>query len=279
MKKLIVIVGLVLSFQVLAQDAPAEPGWKASLRSLITSVAGAEWSTKLLGAPPAVEVVEVSEVAMPEIPVQVKKSTDVESYTKKIKEQTAYDKLPQDRKRQFDYNYVRELFVVTRKTEAKDEDLSNWLNTLDQGGSREGIYQGLVLDEVYAAMENMAEKPSPKLIDFYIQTSQKFLNQGLKPESISNLNLFSLKRILTEKGLDLLEYYETKDLDMLNRWYANFSAEMGKNHSDFLQSDVRKSASAKYHYDWTKSVPVQHVKSEFIIKLHTVMNGLQAIQQ
>jgi hypothetical protein len=242
-------------------------------------VAGEEWGNKLLGAAPVQPVAETPEVPMPEIPKIVKKSTDVGTYDKKTKEPTAYDRLPSERRRQFDYNFIQELFQVTRKTEAKDEDLANWMNTLDQGGSREGIYQALVLDEVYSAMENMEEKPSKKLQDFFIQNSQKYLNQGLKPESISALNLYSLKRILTEKGLDLMENYETKDLDQLYRWYANFSGDLGKGYSSYLQSDVRKNPSSKYHYEWAKNMPIQHLKSEYIIKLHTVMNGLQAVQE
>lgn len=280
MKNLTIIVGLLLSLQSFAQEVDvSEAGWKASLRSFITSVGGEEWSTKLLGIDPQVAAKAAAEVPMPQIPVQLKKSTDIDSYTKKTKDPTEYDRLPVERKRQYDYNFIQELFQVTRKTEAKDEDLANWLNTLDQGGSREGIYQALVLDEVYAAMENMEEAPTKELVNFYISNSQKYLNQGLNPESISKLNLYSLKRILTEKGLDLMEYYETNDLDQLYRWYANFSADLGQNQASRLQSEVRQNASASYHYEWAKNMPVQHLKSEFIIKLHTVMNELQVTQE
>lgn len=273
MKKLIVILGLSLSLNALAQEV-TEPEWKSKVRALITQVAGAEWSNKLLGAAPA----PIVEVPMPEIPTQAKKSTDVGSYTRQIKSPTEFDKLPPERKRQFDYKFIEELFHVTRKTEAKDEDLANWLNTLDQGGSREGIYQALVLDEVYNGLESMEDRPADKLLDFSLNFSQKYLNQTFEKESINQLNLYSLKRILTEKSLDLLEHYEVKDLDQLYRWYANFSADMARNHELMMESPIRKNTSASYHYEWAKSMPVQHIKSEIIIKLHSVMNGLQMIQ-
>lgn len=274
MKKLIVMLSLLISFNVIAQDA--ESPMKTKLRAFITQVAGVEWSNKLLGELPVEEPVEV---AMPKIPQIVKKSTDVTSYTKKSKDPTEYDKLPLERKRQFDYKFLEELFLVTRKTDAKDEDLSNWMNTLDQGGSREGIYQALVLDEIYSGLESIPEKPSTKLLDFSLNFSQKFYSQTFKKESLEQLNLYSLKRIFTEKGLDLFEYYEVNDLDLLYRWYANFSAEMGKNYEPLLKSTVRKDPSVTFHYEWAKSMPVQHIKSEFIIKLHTVMNGLQLLNQ
>lgn len=273
MKKLTIVLGLLFAFNVLAQEV-SEPAWKTKFRSVVTQIAGAEWSNKLLGPAP---MVAAPEVVMPEVPVQVKKATDVESYTKKTKAPTEYDQLPLERKKQFDYKFLEELFQVTRKTEAKDEDLSNWLNTLDQGGSREGIYQALVLDEVYNGLESIEEKPTSKLLNFCLMFSQKFLNQTFKTESLNQLNLYSLKRIFTEKGLDLMEYYETKDLDALYRWYALVSAELAKDYPPFLKSDVRKDLSAKYHYEWARSMPIQHIKSEFIIKLHSVMNGLQLL--
>ncbi len=274
MKKLTVIVLLVLSAEVLAQ-AVIEPSWKTTLRGLITRIAGVEWSNRLLGA---VAVPEDSPIAMPEIPNNFKKSTDVESYSKKQKDPTEFDRLPAERKRQFDYKFIEELFQVTRKAEAKDEDLSNWLNTLDQGGSREGIYQALVLDDVYAGLESIQEKPSQRLLNFTLKFSQKFLNQTFTPDVLNQLNLYSLKRILTEKSLDLFEYYETKDPDAFYRWYANFSSDLAAEYEPILKSEIRGEPSKKYHYEWARSMPDQHVKSEFIIKIHMVMNSLQLLQ-
>ncbi len=274
MKYLIVVLSLLLSFQVLAQDVALEPSWKLKLREVITKIAGDSWSDKILGKAPAPQAA----FELPVIPKEAKKSTDASTYDKIQKEATEYDRLPPERKRQFDYKFLQEIFVVTRKTEAKDEDLSNWLNTLDQGGSREGIYQALVLDEVYAALENMDEKPTNRLMDFTLKFSQKFLNQTFKKESLEQLNLYSLKRILSEKGLDLMEYYEMKDLDALYRWYAIFSAELAQEYSPLLKSQIRSDTNPLFHYEWAKGMPVQHIKSEFIIKLHTVMNGLQLLQ-
>lgn len=276
MKKLILILGLVLSFQAFGQEE-LEPSWKVKLRSFITQVAGVEWGNKLLGEAPKVE--EVVEVELPAIPKVVKKSTDIGTYSKKTKEPTEFDKLPAERKRQFDYRFLEELFVATRKTDAKDEDIANWLNTLDQGGSREGVYQALTLDEVYNGLESIEEKPTKRLLEFCLKFSQKFLNQTFKPESLTQLNLYSLKRIFTEKGLDILEYFETNDLDKLYRWYAVFSADLANEQGSWLKSQVRTNDSAKFHYEWAKGMPIQHVKSEFIIKIHTVMNGLQLLNQ
>ncbi len=275
MNKLIIVVGLLFCLSALAQEKILEPAWKTKGRALVSSIVGSAWGEKLFGPMPEEPKVEAK---LPVIPQITKNSTDIGNYTKIKKEPTEYDRLPTERKRQFDYKYIQEVIVVTRKTEAKDEDLSNWLNTLDQGGSREGIYQSLTLDEVYAALENMEEKPSNKLVDFSLNFSQRFFNQTFKKENLSQLNLYSLKRILTEKGLDLLEYYEVNNLDDLYLWYAVFSSELAVNYSPLLKTQIRQDPRLEYHLSWAKSMPIQHIKSEFIIKLHTVMNGLQLLE-
>ncbi len=275
MNKWIVIVGIFFSLSVMAQEAKLESAWKTKGRDLVTSIAGATWGEKLFGPIPQAPVVQAK---LPAIPAQAKKVTDIENYTKLKKDPTEYDRLPNERKRQFDYKFLQELFQVTRKTEAKDEDLSNWLNTLDQGGSREGIYQALVLDEVYAALENMEDKPSNRLLDFSLKFSQRFINQTFKKESLNQLNLYSLKRILTEKGLDLMEHYEVHNLNDLYQWYAVFSSELATEYAPLLKTKIRQDPRFEYHLEWAKSMPVQHIKSEFIIKLHSVMNGLQLLE-
>jgi hypothetical protein len=273
LRKLIIIVGLLSAMTAYGQE-PMEPEWKTKLRDIVTKVAGAQWGEKLFGSEPR----PAPEITLPEIPKLVKTNTDIESYNKKTKETTEFDKLPAERKRFYDFEFLKELFAVTRKIEARDEDLSNWLNTLEQGGSREGIYQALVLDEVYVALENMDEKSSDRLKKFALSFSQKFLNQTFKDGSLDQLNLYSIKRIISDKSLDLMEFYETKDLDALYRWYAIFSSDIAKEYEPFLKSEVRKEKSEKYHYEWAKGSPIQHVKSEFIIKLHIVMNGIQLLQ-
>ena len=275
MNKLIIVVGLLLSLSVLAQEVKLESEWKTKGREIVSSIAGPVWGAKLFGPIPKPPIVEAK---LPEIPKQVKKGTDVASYTKLKKDSTEYDRLPNDRKRQFDYKFLQELFQVTRKTEAREEDLATWLNTLDQGGSREGIYQALVLDEVYASLENREEKPSNRLLDFSLKFSQRFFNQTFTKESLGKLNLYSIKRIFTEKGLDLMENYEVNKLEDLYQWYSVFSSELAKDYDMLLKAPVRKDPRLEFHLKWAESMPVQHIKSEFIIKLHTVMNGLQLLE-
>lgn len=245
-----------------------------SLRGVLTPIIGAKWTETFLGK--GGDSVEATSIKMPAIPTseQLKLTTSTDAQIQKGP--TEFDQLPSEKIRQYNFNFLQELFEVTRRTEARDEDLSIWMNTLDQGGSREGIYQALVLDNVYNTLESIENSPSDPLLDFIISFSQKFLNQTMSKENLNQLNHYSLKRILTEKGMDVMEFFETKSLDDLYRWYALFSSEVASQYgSSFGENAVRKNTSADYHYEWAKSMPIQHLKSEFIIKMHKIMNDLQ----
>lgn len=270
--KILILALSLLCFNVWAQEV-SEPGWKTKLRSYISRVTGPDLAESLLGKAPQ----GAPEVSMPEIPKDFKKSTDTSAYDNIKKDSTEFDRLPAERRRQFDYKFLEELFMVTRKSEPRDEDLSTWLNTLDQGGSREGIYQALVLDEVYAALENMEERPSEKVQKFIQAFASKYVGTSYKEETLAQSNIYTLKRVLTEKGLDIMEYYETNDLDALYRWYAHFSYDLATQYGAIFKSPVREEPSLTYHYQWAREMPIQHIKSEFIIKLHTVMNNLQVL--
>jgi hypothetical protein len=278
MNRPIILLALFLSLSSQAQSNTPEvleSGWKSKAREFVSSLLGVQWEERLFGPRP---LPASTEMLLPKIPKQFKKATDVSGYDKKIHGPTEYDNLPVETKRNYNYAFIQELFLVTRKSEVRDEDLASWLNTLDQGGSREGIYQALVLDEVYAALENLEEKPSEKLLEFYQKFSQRFYQQDIKRDSLENLNLFSLKRILTERGLDLLSYYESTNLEDLFQWYAIFSSELARDYDFLLKSKIRKDSSFEVHREWAKNMPIEHIKSEFIIKLHLVMNGLQLVQ-
>jgi hypothetical protein len=67
------------------------------------------------------------------------------------------------------------------------------------------------------------------------------------------------------------------NLDDLYKWYAVFSFELAKDYGPILKNQLRQDQRFDYHLIWAKNMPIQHIKSEFIIKLHMVMNGLQLL--
>ena len=101
MKKLIILLGVTFSLSAFA--ATGESALITKARSLITQVAGKEWSDKLLGVSNAGDD---SNLSMPEIPQNIKTSTDVSSYTRIKKDPTEFDQLPPERRRQFNYKFL-----------------------------------------------------------------------------------------------------------------------------------------------------------------------------
>lgn len=276
-KKLSLIVGiLVLSSSLWAQTPEVEGGWRGKLRPYLAQYLGEETAVKILGPAPVIE--EVME--MPRLPTVVKSNTDITVYSKDSelrKQGKEFDLLAADKKRTYEVAFLRELFLATRRAPAREDDLAKWLNVLEGGGSREGVYRGLVLDDVYASYESYEEPVSPKLVNWTLAFSRKFLGLGFQADAFKQANLFFLKRHIAEKVLEMLDTMEGTPED-LRRWYAVFSSDIGKEFPNLWVGTIRANTSPSAHLEWAKSAHLQHIKSEVLIKLHTVMNTLQDAQ-
>ena len=280
MKKLIVFVGIMLlSFAALAQSTYPETGWKAKVRPWLVKIMGDVGTDNLLG--PAPKPPEEPEMALPALPALERKNTDASVYkvdSELRKQGKEFDALPADKKRGYEVAFLKELFVATRRAPAREEDLVKWLNVLEGGGSREGVYRGLVLDDVYASMESYEDKPSKKLIAWTQEFTKKYLGLAFKEEALTQGNLFFIKRVITEKVLEMLDTLEPKATDF-RTWYAVFSAQLAKEFPTvWAPNTIRANTKADVHLQWASKAHLQHIKSETIIKLHSVMNTLQDAQ-
>ncbi len=273
MKKLTVLILLSLSFGV-----SAEEGLKAKLRPHLENILGSELAEKILGAKP--EVLVESTVKMPAIPKLERKNTDASVYgmdSDLRKQGKDFDSLPADKRRAYEIAFIKELFQATRRAPAKEEDLARWINVLEGGGSREGVYRGLVLDEVYASLESYDEQLSSKIVPWTIEFSKKYFALVYKEDVLRQANLFFLKRIISEKMLEVMDALETKPVDFRS-WYALMSADLARDFAPVFKEGIRSNPAAEVHQKWAEKAHLQHIKSEAIIKLHLVMNSLQEAQ-
>jgi hypothetical protein len=274
LRKLIGFVCLVVSLNVYAEES----AWKKKLRPLFTTLLGESTTNRLIGMPSPGQ--PQSSITMPEIPRLVKSNTDasvfnVDSELRKQGEEFASSS--EDFKRAYDIGFLKEVFMATRRAPAREEDLARWLNVLEGGGSREGVYRGLVLDEVYATLERYEEPLSEKLVSWTLEFSKKFLALAYKEEALKQANLFFLKRTIGEKLLEVMDAFEARP-DDLRRWYAIYSADLARDFPQVIKGDLRSIDIPENHYKWAQKAPWQHIKSEAIIKLHLVMNYLQDTQ-
>lgn len=278
MKKLSLIVGIVLlvSSVAMAQETPVEGGWRGKLRPLLTKILGDEAAVKILGpAPVAEEVME-----MPPLPTVVKSNTDVAVYkndSELRKQGVEFEQLPAEKRREYNVAFLKELFQATRRAPAREDDLSKWLNVLEGGGSREGVYRGLVLDDVYASLESYEEPTSPKLVDWTIAFARKFLGLAFQAEAFKQANLFFLKRHISEKVLEMMDTLEANP-ESFRQWYAVFASDMAKEFPNLWRGSFRAQTSPSAHLEWAKKANLQHIKGEVLIKLHAAMNSLQDAQ-
>ncbi len=261
------MVKKILIFLFISTSAQAGfvEDFKETIRPHLVKILGFEKTNDLLGKDP-------SQITMPNIPKVVKDAKSISEFGKGPKNKVTYKK---DQERRFNYNFVKELFTATRKVKAGDNDLAKWMNVLQQNGSREGVYRALVLDGTYLSLENYEFPMEDKTIDFTTSYIEKYLNKTISESVLKKANFYTVKRDITEKTLEVIDEFLKREGDDIYDWYALFSSEMAKRYPKAMTNDTRKETDPQKHKLWAKSVPDQYLKSEVIIKLHSVFNLIQ----
>lgn len=272
LKKLILIT-LVIFFTIPLSVSDARASMiddvKASLRPALTKFFSAELATKILGKDP-------NQIELPEIPKIKNNNKSVEGLHVKPKVVSKYKAEQLER---FNYIFVKEIVKAVRQVDASAEDISRWMNVLNQGGSREGVYSALVLDNTYMGLQNLDRLISESGLNFTVEYLPKYLNKSVKKENLAKVNFFVVKREVAERTLQVVDALFARPGDDIYQWYAVFSSEMAKRFPEIMDNDVRKVTDPQAHLAWAKSVPDQFVKSEILIKLHRAYNYLQGHSQ
>ncbi len=269
--RIALIFALALSIHLLhAQDAEAKKpeSFVEKMRPILTKIVGQKWTVKILGSLPEQKVVEPI-VVFPALPQITQNARSTAVYNKKADSVTLKPELEE----KYYYAYVKEIYEVTRQAKPNDEVLSTLMNIINQGGSREGIYHQLVLDATYQGMENTDKPLKDNAIDFANYFYEHYLGKKLVKESLKGMNVYSLKRLIADTALDEIDAFGDKR-DELERWYAVMSADLAQKFPQLWSSKLRKDSLALHHKNWASKVPIQHIKSETVIKLHIAINSL-----
>lgn len=230
---------------------------------------------KLLGKEEKVVVVET--IQMPTIPKVVKDARSMDVYNKNgaiFKQGRKFNQLAPLMKRQYRVAFIEELFIAVSGSQASKDELTSMLNVLERGGSREGVYRSIVLSGTYSNLESYQEQPKDALLDFTARLAGKYLNKSFNKDVMAQLNLYGIKKLMTEKMLEVMDAFPTDGKD-LRSWYAVLSSDLAKEFSGLWKGKIRGITQREPHFKWAGSVPFQHIKSEVIIKIHKVMNKLQ----
>jgi hypothetical protein len=267
--RLAIIFVLALSIHLLhAQDnkeAQNEVSFVEKMRPHMTKIIGEEWTAKILGASKVAAV----EVVMPAIPVITEDAKSTAVYDKKADTISLKPEVEQ----KFNYVYIKELYEATRQTSPNDDEIGKFMNVLSQGGTREGIYRSVVLDSTYGGMENWDKPVKSAAADFAVYFYEKYFAKKVAKKSFEGMSIYTLKRLLTERALDVADAFGENRGD-LEKWYGLMSADFAQRFPQIWSNNMRKNPSPSVHKNWAGKVPVQHIKSEVIIKVHSALNSL-----
>ena len=264
MKLIFALIFCIFTFNVHALDVSA---LKKKVAPVLSKVVGSEKADELLG-------INRNEIKLPKIPDVKSDSKSVAGYGWKDKKGTKYDSLSKEERLGFELSYIEEVYQATRRVDPSESEKGKWLNTADQGSTREGIYRALVLDNYYARLESEVDPPKTELLRFTDKFMGKFLGQDVDTETIKDMNYFTIKRIVTEKSLEMIDALKNNPAE-LEDWYAILSSDLASEFGQKVFSKkMRAHASPIVHKTWANRNKVDHLKSEVIIKLHKVFNSL-----
>lgn len=268
--RLAAIFLLALSLHLLhAEESSSqkELSFVEKLRPTLTKIVGVRWTAKLIGGAP--EVIVDNSVVLPPLPKLLTDARSVAVFEKKK------DKiiLKSDQEEKYHYAYIKEIYDATRQAKPNDDEIAKMMNVLFQGGSREGVYHSLVLDSTYGGMENYDKPVKSNAADFAVYFYGRYIGKKISKESLKGMNIYSLKRLMADKALDVIDAYGENRVD-LEKWYAVMSSDLASKFPSTWSSKLRKDTSSLVHKSWAGKVPVQHIKSETLIKIHSAMNSM-----
>lgn len=268
--RLAVIFILALSIHILNAQAQAplkEKSFVEQLRPTLMKIVGEEWTIKLIGAEdPSLKIVEM---VMPPIPKVEDNAKSTAVYDRKKDSISIKPEVEQ----KFNYAFIQEAYEATRQTKPNDDEISQMMNVLSQGGTREGVYRMLVLDSVYGGMENWDKPVKSVTADFAVYFYGKYLGKKVQKKNFEGMSVYTLKRLIGEKALEITDAFG-EDRDALERWYAIMSADLAAKFPSIWSNKMRKNKAAIDHKAWASKVPLQHIKSELVIKIHSALNSM-----
>ena len=259
--KFVIFVLLIAVGGVYQFGAPEKFRTKKNFQ-LAKSYVGPKLAVRIFGEYP-------DEVSLPPIPELKANAKSIDVYSKK----EVSVKINPKKKQKLDYLFITELMQAIQQRKIEPSEEANWMNVLSQGGSREGVYRAMILGDDYGSLENFNNATIDGPGEFAVWFLEKYINQTVKKETLLEMNFYSVKRLVCEKALEVLDMYSEPNLQA--DWYAVLSSELAKKYDFVFSSKIRKDTRSLRHQAWAMAVPTQHIKSETLIKLHQVFNHLQ----
>lgn len=181
--------------------------------------------------------------------------------------------------------------VVFQQNPSNRSQFGSYLDSLNQGASFEGIYNGFVHSARYREMENTHPPASSAALKVFSEERKLLLlpppdaktSAKSSPKSpmerhendlaaFKDASLYKLKRILGNDALKLMTHkLGNGGPESLARWYAPWATRMAGYQVDFGLA-LRNKPDEKFHYQWARSADEEQVKWEVLNRLHRLLN-------
>jgi len=168
------------------------------------------------------------------------------------------------------------------KSEQNPKDISAWINVLNQGGSIEGVYHGLILSTQYSNLERgSVSLPAIRFLGEELswlkkpedtekaEKERKELAQKIAQENIRN-SLFTIKRTFGEFILQEIEKRKN-DRAALSKWYAAIAVRWSNKDVNFGMNQ-RNKADFDFHKNWATTNSIGMIQWELLNRVHRLFN-------
>ncbi|MCM0606669.1 MAG: hypothetical protein KA715_11310 [Xanthomonadaceae bacterium] len=166
--------------------------------------------------------------------------------------------------------------VVLQEEPESPEFFGGLVNTMNQGASVEGIFNGLTHNPHYRGKEETGNLVSERGLDFFIDQMYIFQADALKnvkrSEMIGSLKTstpFRLKRLLAAEAFKFMRDFP--DHDSRAYWYAGWAVEMCKYKIDFGLKQ-RNLPDLAFHKQWALRMPGDAIDWEVLNRLNRGLN-------
>ena len=210
---------------------------------------------------------------MPPIPTAQKNPKDTSQLGKfdDLGKNPFVQSLSKERKTQLSIGFVNDIYAAVLKRGPSQRERLGKVNVLVQGGTREGVYRSLVLSREYRQYESREQPLSEQNQKMALSYFQDYLNSQVKAEKLKILNFYTLKRVLTESSLEVMDSFSSRK--EVNSWFAILSEHFEKKAT--WKQKHRQLKTRQRYFRWAEKMPMDIVKSEVIVKLHLLLNTLQ----
>lgn len=191
--------------------------------------------------------------------------------------------------------------VITLRPPADRSEFGNWVDSLNQGASIEGVHNGLTHSSDYRQLEQANPGASAKAVQIFAE-EMAYLDQefdlmdsadsspGEGPKSATfqkrtaeyvkahvSSSIFTLKKTLADHALAKIQS-KNEFKEKLAHWYAKWAVRLTTRKVDFGLA-LRNNSDEAFHYHWATKTKLDRIRWEVLNRIHRLLNDANKNKQ